>query len=286
MRLRAARTGRVGARFESRLLWIFGSPRSGSTWLLQLLAEHPAVVPVNEPQIGLYLGPFLSDLPGFVASELEADNFTLRRLQASERSHFFSDESRGVWLPLLRRLLRGRFFAYAAMHPADTPPSRSLFAIKEPSGSQSADVIMAALPLRARVCCSSFETAGTSSTPSSPPTSRVRGSRRSSRAHAAWKRETAWSSSSRAPRSGCGEPRLCSRRFGPIPGPGDSSGTRSSGVIPSLTSGRCSTGSACVSPRRSSGRGSVDTPSTRFRTKRAGHAGSFERHNRGCGART
>src|SRR3954466_15243190 len=56
----ALRHGRVADRdLESRLVWVFGSPRSGSTWLLRLLAEHESVVPVDEPLIGSYLGPFM-----------------------------------------------------------------------------------------------------------------------------------------------------------------------------------------------------------------------------------
>src|SRR6266511_2246593 len=149
-RLRAARAGRVSDDFESRLVWIFGSPRSGSTWLLQLLAEHEAVVPVNEPLIGQYLGPFLSDFPGAIASDLDASNFTLSRIRRDDRAHIFSAEFSDVWIPLLGKLLRGRYLAHAVRYPARVPLSRTLVVVKEPNGSQSADLIMAALP-RARL---------------------------------------------------------------------------------------------------------------------------------------
>src|SRR3712207_8163602 len=36
-------------RIEPKIVWVLGSPRSGSTWLLRLLGDHGAVVPVNEP---------------------------------------------------------------------------------------------------------------------------------------------------------------------------------------------------------------------------------------------
>ena len=145
------RLGALRARrdLESRLLWLLGSPRSGSTWLLQLLANHRAVVPINEPQIGWYLGQFLSDLPGVRPQDLGLPNFTLQRVDREKPHSFFSSEFRDVWSPALRRMMLERFGAQLLRYPASVPPSRTVVAIKEPSGSQSADLIMGALP-RAR----------------------------------------------------------------------------------------------------------------------------------------
>lgn len=146
IRMRIGGAGLVGGRFESRIVWIFGSPRSGSTWLLQLLAEHNAVVPINEPLIGHYLGPFLADLPGAVASDLDRETFTISRLRRHDQANIFSTQFDDVWPPLLGKLLRGRFYAYAVRFPAGVPLARSLVAIKEPNGSQAADLIMTAMP--------------------------------------------------------------------------------------------------------------------------------------------
>lgn len=139
-------SARLNRDFESRLVWLLGSPRSGSTWLMRLLASHDSVIPFNEPQIGSYLSPFMCDLPGMYASDFDSSNFTLRRIQAGGKFQFFSDEFRDVWLPSLGELLRARFRAHALKYPAQAPFSRTVMAIKEPNGSQSADVIMAALP--------------------------------------------------------------------------------------------------------------------------------------------
>ena len=49
---------------ESRVIWLFGSPRSGSTWLRRMADEHPAIEVMNEPTIGYHLSPFLSNEPG------------------------------------------------------------------------------------------------------------------------------------------------------------------------------------------------------------------------------
>jgi hypothetical protein len=132
--------------FESRLVWIFGSPRSGSTWLLNLLALHESVVAINEPLIGWYLGPFLSDLPNGDASALDVTNFTLRRVQRANAQSFFAEEFRDVWSPGLARLMRERFYEHVVRSTGARPRDDVVVAIKEPSGSQSADLIMRALP--------------------------------------------------------------------------------------------------------------------------------------------
>src|SRR3954469_5317581 len=147
---RRARELRAARDLEDRLSAVLGAPRSGSTWLLQLLGEHEAVVPVNEPLIGYFLGPFLSDLPGWAPDALDSDNFTLRKVQATKRDQFFAAEFSDVWLPALRQMMLRRFAAHAARYPPrDAPASEAMIVIKEPNGSQSADVIMEALP-RAR----------------------------------------------------------------------------------------------------------------------------------------
>jgi hypothetical protein len=144
-----ARRRLAGRAFDSRLVWILGSPRSGSTWLLQLLGEHPAVVPINEPLIGWYLGPFLSDLPGWSTS-LDGTNFTMRKVQEDKRHQFFAREFEDVVIPALGEMMRRRFLAHALRYPAEAGPSRCSVVIKEPNGSQSADLILPALP-KARV---------------------------------------------------------------------------------------------------------------------------------------
>ena len=147
---RKARALRARRGFESRLVWLFGSPRSGSSWLLQLLASHPAVVQVNEPLIGGYLGPILSESPNVNPADLDLSNFTLLRAERDKPESFFSSEFTDAWAPALGKLMVERFLAQTLRHPSDVPPSRTIVAIKEPNGSQSADVLMSALP-RARL---------------------------------------------------------------------------------------------------------------------------------------
>jgi hypothetical protein len=131
---------------ESRTIWLFGSPRSGSTWLSRMAAEHPAIEMMNEPTIGYHLSPFLSNEPGYRAEDLDLDTFTLRRVVADSPERFFAEEYTDVWVPGLRRLLNDRLLAQLEHEAGAEAARRSLLLVKEPNGSQSADVIMRAQP--------------------------------------------------------------------------------------------------------------------------------------------
>src|SRR5512144_1844024 len=62
---------------ESRLVWIFGSPRSGSTWLLKMLAEAraPGVATIDESWAGeLFNRTFAWHKAGGVTISSSADS--------------------------------------------------------------------------------------------------------------------------------------------------------------------------------------------------------------------
>jgi hypothetical protein len=143
---RGSRAAEIDGGFESRLVWLLGSPRSGSTWLMRQLAGHPAVVPINEPLIGQHLAPFFSDEPGIRAEDLDSGNFTPGRYLSDAGQYFFAAEFRDVWAPHLGALMRARFHAHAATRSSDVPLSETFVVLKEPHGSQAADLIVEALP--------------------------------------------------------------------------------------------------------------------------------------------
>ena len=120
--------------FESRLAWIFGSPRSGSTWLLQLLA-HPLVavegrtdpglgverrdapnagpaqaIPINEPYIPQHLTPPLFD-DRTAGADVAA--VTIHSYRREEPAYFLSDDYADVWRPRVRALVLARLAAQA-----------------------------------------------------------------------------------------------------------------------------------------------------------------------------
>lgn len=132
--------------FESRTVWLLGSPRSGSTWLLGMLSNNPLVVPMNEPTIGYHLSPFLHNEPGYRPEDLGWDNFTIRKVMQDDSSKFFAAAHSDVWIPGLRRLINDRLRAHVERNPLRKAQSGSILVVKEPNGSQAADVIMQAQP--------------------------------------------------------------------------------------------------------------------------------------------
>jgi hypothetical protein len=135
-----------GVAFESRLVWVFGSPRSGSTWLLQMLSGIPGVVPINEPLIGQHLGALLSDYRGVRIEDLDVSNFTFERQRRHVPDQFFSQQFEDVWSPLLGRFIKARLLASVATKAPVTPLSEATIIVKEPNGSQAADLILGGLP--------------------------------------------------------------------------------------------------------------------------------------------
>lgn len=71
---------------------------------------------MNEPLIGWYLGPFLTDLPGFEAATLDSRSFTLRQAQEGKRGQFFATEFTDVWQPALARMIRKRYATHAVRY--------------------------------------------------------------------------------------------------------------------------------------------------------------------------
>ena len=110
-----------------------------------MLADHRQVVAINEPLIGMYLGPFMADLPGADPAALDLSTFTLRHVRRDNGHHFFAETFRDVWSPGLARLMLERFTAQAERQ-SQVPLADAAVVIKEPNGSQSADIIMETLP--------------------------------------------------------------------------------------------------------------------------------------------
>lgn len=151
---------------ESQLLWIWGSPRSGSTWLLQLLAhplnpdpERPLgfrppqqdvgrafdSVPIDETFLSNHLAPALAD-PRLHEGRWIAG--TINNLLAPKPAYVFSDEYADVWQPAVRDLALRRIGAVLdRAREAGIDLTRApLIPIKETNGSHAADLLMGVLP--------------------------------------------------------------------------------------------------------------------------------------------
>jgi hypothetical protein len=131
---------------ERSLTWIVGSPRSGTTWLAGLLSRFPDIGYVNEPLIGLHLGVVFDQV---IAAPPKAGPAAGGRIYdlinlVGEDDYFFNDKHRHVWEPALRKLLLTRF--REQMYQRGLQPGRGRMLLKEPHGSEGADIVGQALP--------------------------------------------------------------------------------------------------------------------------------------------
>ncbi|HEU5033451.1 MAG TPA: sulfotransferase [Mycobacteriales bacterium] len=132
------------AALEHNLVWIVGSPRSGTTWLLALLAAHPRVRTIDEPLIGAHLGFPAHAMVSTTAAP--ADGSATRTLDVfrGRGDYFFSDRFRDSWQQPLRELILRRLLDQLREDGGD--PRRDVLVVKEPHGSEAADLLIAALP--------------------------------------------------------------------------------------------------------------------------------------------
>jgi hypothetical protein len=122
---------------------MLGSPRTGTTWLLNLLRTHDDIVGVDEPVIGIHLGLFLPDLfikPAWTYTDAQK---RVNDARGMSDDYFFADRYRRTWQPQLRELILTRF---AAQLEDIDGNGKAWCAIKEPNGSQAADILMQTLP--------------------------------------------------------------------------------------------------------------------------------------------
>ena len=151
---------------ESKLVWIFGSPRTGSTWLLEMLC-HPLEAKRSEPLgfswpeswrdpvpalavdeflISSHLAPHQGRVVDILGAPFPA---TLNGLFGRRSSYAFSDEFADVWRPEARRLTLVRLHAIVERARAAGLPvvdALPLLVIKEVNGSHAADLIMSLFP--------------------------------------------------------------------------------------------------------------------------------------------
>jgi hypothetical protein len=107
------------------VVWIFGSPRTGTTWLSQMMAAPKGNELWREPQFGLVLA-----LRNLVVN---------REYRLSKRYFLLSDSYKEVWLDSMRNL-----FLDGAV--ARFPNLDRLLVVKEPNASMGAPLVMEAFP--------------------------------------------------------------------------------------------------------------------------------------------
>jgi Sulfotransferase family len=134
-----------------RLAWIFGSSRSGSTWLLRMLSELDRVIPIDDPHLGHHLGVWRPIPLAWATAKHLPKLGTLADYKRKKRDYLFSDSYRDTWMPKLRELIAARFEAQAAEDLARSGPvEQPIVVVKEP-GSHAADTIMELFPRSALI---------------------------------------------------------------------------------------------------------------------------------------
>jgi hypothetical protein len=147
-------------------VWIWGSPRTGSTWLLEMLCdpleanrseplgfslpegwsgELPALA-VDEFLISSHLAPHHGQVVEILGAPYPA---TLNSLYQRRSSYVFSEEFADVWRPEVRRLTLVRLHAVidrARRAGLEVPSDPPLVVIKEVNGSHAADLVMSLFP--------------------------------------------------------------------------------------------------------------------------------------------
>ncbi len=106
---------------EKRMVWVFGSSRSGSTWLGTQLLRHPDNVIWDEPYIGRHF------------------EMVKPWQEKRGRRYFFSPSHKNNWLQWLRKLILARTFS-----EFQTVDKNVI--IKEPNSSEGCGIILGSLP--------------------------------------------------------------------------------------------------------------------------------------------
>lgn len=150
---------------ESSLVWIFGSPRTGSTWLTEMLCDParidpgreagfsvgPAVtepidsIPVNEFLLAKHIAPAFGEPVRRGADLYPA---SLNNYMAHKPAYLFGEQAADVWRPGSRRLglVRLNSTVERARESGTAITEHPKLIIKEVNGSYAADLMMPLFP--------------------------------------------------------------------------------------------------------------------------------------------
>ena len=130
---------------ERHTVWMVGSPRTGTTWLLNLLRAHQRIKTLDEPLIGAHLGFPASATVGTVARHPRAGEASRAvDVFAGHDDYFFSTKYEHAWRAPLRHLLLTRMLAQFA--DLGGRVGTDYLVVKEPHGSEAADILVSTLP--------------------------------------------------------------------------------------------------------------------------------------------
>jgi GT2 family glycosyltransferase len=114
---------------EEQIVWMFGSPRTGSTWISGVMAELKGGQRWNEPHVGLLFGSFFYEKMGPDNPLMDSPAFIL------------GSPYRKAWLNSIKNfVLEGAAVRFPKLE------SDGYVVVKEPNGSVGAPLMMEAMP--------------------------------------------------------------------------------------------------------------------------------------------
>ena len=123
------------------LTWIFGSSRSGSTWLLRMLRRHPDVLGIDETGLGHHLGLWRPIALAWDTPE-PPELTTFMKVKADRPDYFFNEEFADTWRPALAEMFDRRLRVQIDGAAPDWRDDATRVVIKEPGGSQMASELL------------------------------------------------------------------------------------------------------------------------------------------------
>lgn len=124
-------------KLESKIVWLFGSPRSGTTWLGRDLLNHEDNAIWLEPKIANHFGWGKDPLDIETGTPIYKETEPEKKRQHS--SYFFAPQFKNYWVKPLRRLILERSFAFSQSNEKN-------IIIKEPVTALNLDLITETLP--------------------------------------------------------------------------------------------------------------------------------------------
>jgi LPS sulfotransferase NodH len=137
LKIRAAQARSAPPGLARKLVWMFGSPRTGSTWLMKLLADSPEVGQIDEPYVPLHLVP--------VSHVADGGEYYEHNRRATDPNYFFAKRYLRHLKPQLRDLVLAGFDRQLS-ELGEKPDRLRWVIVKEPNGSHAADSLMSLLP--------------------------------------------------------------------------------------------------------------------------------------------
>jgi hypothetical protein len=126
LRLRAPSAETSGAPDPTRIVWIFCTSRSGSSWLRSMLRDLLPCEVWEEPKVGRLFGEF---------------HARAQEAQLGSSSFILGDPTRAAWTGALRN-----FVLQTALAANPSLTSERYLVVKEPDGAIGAPMLMEALP--------------------------------------------------------------------------------------------------------------------------------------------